>query len=116
LRPGDTSSSATPSSTAFGLRFSQQSRILIGGYRAPSEARCGADGDVLYLHVGSPKTAVDFDESTEGHHLRWDAHGQLVGITILNARRHLEHDSKITLSLPDLEIEASDLEGVLTPA
>ena len=75
-----------------------------------------ADGDVLYLHVGNPSTAVDFDESTEGHHLRWDAHGQLVGITILNARRLLEHDGKITVSLPELEVEASDLEGVLTPA
>lgn len=75
-----------------------------------------ADGDVLYLHVGEPKTAVDFDESTEGHHLRGDAHGQLVGITILNARWLLERDGKITVSLPGLEVEASDLEGVLTPA
>ncbi len=74
------------------------------------------DGDVLYLHVGEPRSAVSFDESTEGHHLRWDAHGQLVGITILNARRHLERNGKITVSLPDLEVEASDLEGVLTPA
>ena len=75
-----------------------------------------ADGDVLYLHVGEPKTAVDFDESTEGHHLRWDAHGQLVGITILNARWLLARDGKIKVSLPELEVEASDLEGVLTPA
>jgi len=60
--------------------------------------------------------SVDFDESTEGHHLRWDAHGQLVGITILNARRHLERDGKITVSLPDLAVGASDLDGVLTPA
>ena len=75
-----------------------------------------ADGDVLYLHVGSPKTAVDFDESPEGHHLRWNARGQLVGITILNARRLVERDGKIKVSLPDLEVEASDLEGVLTPA
>jgi YD repeat-containing protein len=75
-----------------------------------------AGGDVLYLHIGNPSTAVEFDESTEGHHLRWDAHGQLVGITILNARRLLQHDGKITVSLPELKVEASDLEGVLTPA
>jgi len=74
------------------------------------------DGDVLHLHVGEPRSAVSFDESTGGHHLRWEAHGQLVGITILNARRHFERDGKITVSLPDLEVEASDLEGVLTPA
>jgi len=75
-----------------------------------------ADADVLYLHVGNPRTAVDFDESSEGHHLRWDARGQIVGITILNARKLLERDGKITVSLPELEVEASDLEGVLTPA
>jgi hypothetical protein len=29
--------------------------------------------DVLYLHVGDPATAVDFEESPEGHALRYDA-------------------------------------------
>jgi len=65
------------------------------------------------------KVAVHY-EGHEGrvvkHHLRGDAHGQLVGITILNARWLLERDGKITVSLPGLEVEASDLEGVLTPA
>jgi uncharacterized protein YuzE len=42
--------------------------------------------DVLYLHVGESSTAVDWDESPEGHHLRFGADGQLVGITIVNAR------------------------------
>jgi YD repeat-containing protein len=74
-----------------------------------------AEADVLYLDVGEPRAAVDFNESTEGHHLRWDARGQLVGITILNARRHLEREGKIKVSLPELEVEASDLEGVLSP-
>lgn len=74
------------------------------------------EGDVLYLHIGPSKTAVDWDESSEGHHLRFGADGQLVGITILNARWLLEQDGKITVTLPQLEVEASDLEGVLTPA
>jgi hypothetical protein len=26
----------------------------------------GGEADVLHLHVGEPRTAVDFDESTEG--------------------------------------------------
>ena len=26
-----------------------------------------SDADVLYLHVGDPSTAVDFDETPEGH-------------------------------------------------
>ena len=28
-----------------------------------------ADADVLYLHVGDPANATDFDESPEGHAL-----------------------------------------------
>ncbi len=74
------------------------------------------DGDVLYLHVGATNTAVDWDESPEGHHLRFGANGHLVGITIVNARWLLEQDGKITVTLPQIEVEASDLEGVLTPA
>jgi hypothetical protein len=28
------------------------------------------EADVLYLHVGDPSTAVDWDEAPEGHALR----------------------------------------------
>ena len=75
-----------------------------------------ADGDVLYLHVGSPRTAVDFDESPEGHHVRFGPNGELVGITILNARLILEEDGKIVVTLPDRRLETSDLGDVLAPA
>jgi uncharacterized protein YuzE len=37
-----------------------------------------AEVDVLYLHKGDPSTAVDFDESPEGHALRFDDRGNLV--------------------------------------
>ena len=74
------------------------------------------DGDVLYLHAGSPRTAVDFDESPEGHHVRYDAHGRLVGITILNARLILGEDGKIVVTLPERRLELSDLGDVLAPA
>ena len=44
------------------------------------------DADVVYLQVGSPpQTAADFDESPEGHYLRYDERGALMGITIVNA-------------------------------
>jgi uncharacterized protein YuzE len=33
------------------------------------------DADVLYLHVGDPTGAADFDESPEGHALRFDHDG-----------------------------------------
>lgn len=45
------------------------------------------DADVLYLSAGDPANAVDFDESPDGHALRYDADGRLVGITIVGARR-----------------------------
>ena len=74
------------------------------------------EADVLYLHVGDPGAAVDFDESPEGHHLRYDSDGRLVGITIVNARWLLEQDGKITVTLPQLLVAASDLADVLSPA
>lgn len=74
------------------------------------------DADVLYMHVGPSKSAVDWDESPEGHHLRFGHDGGILGITIVNARRILQEDGKIVVTLPEHQIEASDLEGVLTPA
>ena len=72
--------------------------------------------DVLYLHVGEPSTAVDWDESPEGHHLRFGSDGQLVGITIVNARRLLDEDGVIVITLPERRIETRDLGDVLAPA
>jgi uncharacterized protein YuzE len=50
-------------------------------------ARYDRDADVLYLSVGDSARAVDFDETPEGHALRYDADGDLVGITIVGARK-----------------------------
>jgi uncharacterized protein YuzE len=62
-----------------------------------------ADGDVLYLHHGDPATAVAFDASPEGHALRFDSDGNLVGVTVLNARWLLDRDGEITLTVPGPE-------------
>jgi uncharacterized protein YuzE len=62
--------------------------------------RYDADGDVLYLHRGDPSDAVDFDASPEGHALRLDRQGTLVGVTILNVRWLLDHEGEITLTTP----------------
>lgn len=45
------------------------------------------DADVLYLSIGEPTRAVDFEESPDGHALRYDEHGNLIGITIVGARK-----------------------------
>ena len=75
-----------------------------------------AEGDVLYLHVGDPSTAVDFDGTPEGHHTRYGPDGSLVGLTILNARRLLQREGKIVITLPEQRVETQDIGDVLAPA
>jgi uncharacterized protein YuzE len=59
------------------------------------------EADVLYLHVGEPDHAVEFDESPEGHALRSDRNGTLVGLTIVNAKRLLDGKSPISVTIPE---------------
>jgi uncharacterized protein YuzE len=76
-----------------------------------------AEADVLYLHVGEPSTAVAFDESPEGHSLRFDRHGQLVGITIVGARQLLDQEQRLVITVPArLEVDASTLDSVIHAA
>jgi uncharacterized protein YuzE len=74
-----------------------------------------AAGDVLYLHVGEPRAAAEAEETAEGHVLRYDASGRVVGLTIINARWLLERDGAITVTLPEpqLRADASDLAEAL---
>jgi uncharacterized protein YuzE len=74
------------------------------------------DADVLYLSVGDPSVAVNFEESAEGHSLRYDAEGRLVGITIVNARASLEKNGAIIVSPPQLRVEAEGLAEALAAA
>ncbi len=71
--------------------------------------------DVLYLHVGEPSTAVGFDESPEGHALRFDARGRLVGLTIVGVKGLLQHDGRITVTIPAerLDVDAATLAPIL---
>ncbi len=74
-----------------------------------------SEDDVLYLHVGDPSTAVDFDGTPEGHATRYGPDGSLVGITIVNARWLLEEEGKIVITLPEQRVEAPDLGHLLAP-
>jgi uncharacterized protein YuzE len=73
-------------------------------------------GDVLYLNVGDPKTAVDWDGTPEGDGTCYGPDGSLVGLTILNVRLRLKEDGKIVLTLPEHRVEASDLEEIFAAA
>ena len=75
-----------------------------------------AEVDVLYLHVGDPASAVEWDDSAEGDGLRYGADGGLIGITILNARTRLRRDGKLTITMPSHRVETSDLGDLLARA
>jgi len=60
--------------------------------------RYDTGGDVLYLHRSDPTDAVDFDASPEGPALRFNAAGELIGVTMINVRWLLEHEGKITIT------------------
>jgi YD repeat-containing protein len=75
------------------------------------------EADVLYLHVGDPATAVDFDESPEGHALRYDAAERLVGITIVNARWLLDRDGRVTVTAGEpISVDRSALAAAIGAA
>ncbi len=76
-----------------------------------------SNADVLYLHTGDPSDAVKFDESPEGHHLRFGADGRLVGVTLVRPRWLLENEGKITISLPEtVSLRSESLNGALVAA
>lgn len=75
-----------------------------------------SEADVLYLHVGDPASAVGFGESPKDHHLRFDASGNLVGITVVGARQDLKASGKVVVTVPArVEIDPRLL-GVITSA
>lgn len=76
-----------------------------------------AEADVLYLHMGEPSTAADFDESPEGHALRFDVEQNLVGVTIVGVKRLLEQDGKVTITVPKVvRVDAEVIAPVLVTA
>ncbi|MBS1860537.1 MAG: DUF2283 domain-containing protein [Actinobacteria bacterium] len=74
-----------------------------------------ADADVLYLHVGDPSTAVNFDETPEGHALRFDAKGNLVGITLVRPKHLLDQSGGLRITLPvPSDVSARELTPALS--
>lgn len=75
------------------------------------------DGDVLYLHVGEPQEAYDFEETAEGHGFRFDKDGTVIGLTILNAEWSLEHEGHVQVTrIQHMGIGPLPLETVLREA
>jgi uncharacterized protein YuzE len=73
-----------------------------------------ADGDVLYLSRGESNVAADALLTSEGHGVRFDSDGEVIGITVINARRVIEHDGYLTITLPHaVRVDAGELAAAL---
>lgn len=74
-----------------------------------------AGADVLYLHVGDPLRAVDYDETPEGHAARFDRDGELVGLTLVHPKRLLERDGELHVTIPiPTAVPAAELASTLS--
>lgn len=76
-----------------------------------------AEGDVLYLHIGSPREA-EGEETPEGHVVRFEPGTQrVVGLTVIGARRLLDRDGRLVVTVPEtVEASADELAPALAAA
>jgi uncharacterized protein YuzE len=74
-------------------------------------------GDVLYLHVGQRDAAADSEQTPEGHVLRFDEGGKIIGLTIINAKWLLERDGELIVTLPEqIHVAAAAIEAAFATA
>lgn len=84
------------------------------GHQTFDGASYDEQGDVLYLHVGERQAAADSEETPEGHVLRFDAAGRIIGLTIINAKWLLDRDGELVVTLPEqVHIAPAVLEAAL---
>ena len=67
-----------------------------------------ADGDVLYLSVGEPRMPADSQGTAEGHNVRYDDQGQIIALTLVNAKWLLERDGEVRVTIPS-RVSADEL-------
>jgi uncharacterized protein YuzE len=67
--------------------------------------------DVLYLSVGKPVEAARQEATPEGHVVRYDRDGNVIGITLVNAKWLVERDGKIDVTV---RVDAGELAPALT--
>jgi uncharacterized protein YuzE len=88
--------------------------VSIGPYEFDS-ATYDSEADVLYLRKGPAQEAASTQATPEGHAVRFDERGDVIGLTVVNARWLVERDGKLALTLPTrVETDAASLASVLT--
>lgn len=74
-------------------------------------------GDVLYLRQGDRREPPTTLSTPEGHAVSFDELGEVIGMTIVNARWLLERDGKVAVTVPlRIETAADELRSVLASA
>ncbi len=63
-----------------------------------------ANGDVLYLigcaqRIGEPQVPADSFGTPEGHNVRYDTGGSVIGVTLVNLKWLLERDGAIGITI-----------------
>jgi len=77
-------------------------------------ANYDVEGDVLYLARRNTSTASEAALTPEGHGVRYDANGEVIGVTIINARRLVGRDGHVTITLPHaVQVDAGELAAAL---
>lgn len=71
-----------------------------------------ADADVLYLSVGEPRLPAESFGTPEGHNVRYDETGAVIGVTLVNAKWLLERDGEIQVTIPS-RVQARELAAAL---
>jgi uncharacterized protein YuzE len=71
-----------------------------------------ADADVLYLSAGEPRLPAESFGTPEGHNIRYDENGEIIAITLVNAKWLLEREGDIKLTIPS-RVQAADLAAAL---
>ncbi len=90
--------------------------VHVGGYEF-DQASYDKDSDVLYLRRGEQQAAADTFGTPEGHAVRLDEDGEMIGITIVNAKWLLERDGKVNVTVPrTIEVNTDDFAEALAAA
>lgn len=71
-----------------------------------------AERDVLYLRQGVPRPARETLASPEGHAIRLNESGEIIGITVVNAKWLAERDGQITVTIPESSHAPERLEAL----
>ena len=73
-----------------------------------------AEGDVLYLGRGPSNMAADGEQTPEGHAIRYDTDGEVVGVTLINAKWLLDRDGYLKITIPhEVRVQPGELAGAL---